>query len=157
MREVDPGGAASIIETDCNVDFDEPVGYDKSKYAEYERQAAEKKRKVENGVDDTGKKSESEGEKKVERALQKAEFREEHEEKPSFVPFAGTARRIDGKSATASNSGNGASNNNHKDDNNDDSKPKYYTAPARKSMVGKKYSKTGSTMSAFGGKGNALK
>ena len=27
VRDVQPNGAASIIETDCNVDFEEPLGY----------------------------------------------------------------------------------------------------------------------------------
>ena len=43
VREVQPSGAASIIETDCNVDFEEPLGYKESKYAEYERKNLERR------------------------------------------------------------------------------------------------------------------
>jgi ubiquitin fusion degradation protein 1 len=37
IREVEPNGCASIIETDCNVDFEEPLGYKESKYGQFER------------------------------------------------------------------------------------------------------------------------
>lgn len=92
------------------------------------------------------------------RALQRAEQVDEQDQKPTFVPFAGSAKRIDGKAAAATataqpfggNVGGGKSTEMQ-------TQPKVYTAPGRKSMVGKKYSKTGSTMSAFGGKGNVLK
>ena len=43
VREVQPSGAASIIETDCNVDFEEPLGYKESKYAEFERKNLERR------------------------------------------------------------------------------------------------------------------
>lgn len=158
VREVDPGGAASIIETDCNVDFDEPVGYKESKYAEYERAAAEKKRQQETGAGVAG---EGQGTPPQKRVLQKAEQEEEVEQKPTFVPFAGNARRIDGKSI-ASDTSTSTSAESSKDtaggsEESQAPKQQYYTAPARKSLVGKKWSKTGSTMSAFGGKGNSLK
>jgi ubiquitin fusion degradation protein 1 len=42
IREVKPNGAASIIETDCDVDFEEPLGFKESKYGQYERDAAER-------------------------------------------------------------------------------------------------------------------
>lgn len=170
--EVDPNGAASIIETDCNVDFAEPVGYKDSKYAEYERVAAEKQRKkAEGGGSGSGSgqggagKGEG-GEVKEKRQLQKAEQVQEGEQKPSFVPFAGNAKRIDGKAAVASAATSSSSASSSSSSSSGDSSSsssgaggstqQYYTAPARKSMVGKKYSKTGTTMSAFGGKGNVL-
>jgi ubiquitin fusion degradation protein 1 len=164
VREVDPGGAASIIETDCNVDFEEPVGYENSKYAEFERQAAEKKRKTENDNQAGSSVGDLENKNKTERVLQKAEIKEEEKEEPKFVPFGGSARRIDGKVASNANgkdvssSKTGAtSSSNNGNDGGETVKNSFYTAPARKSLVGKKYSKTGTTMSAFGGKGNVLK
>jgi ubiquitin fusion degradation protein 1 len=163
--EVDPGGAASIIETDCNVDFDEPVGYKDSKYAEYERIAAEKQQQKK---DNTA--SSSTGGKDTppqKRTLMKAEQVDEEDQKPKFVPFAGGAKRIDGKtiasspntSGTASGSSSSASSSAVAggSDSSTTGQTQYYTAPARKSLVGKKWSKTGNTMSAFGGKGNTLK
>lgn len=85
VREVQPEGAASIIETDCNVDFEEPLGYQDSKYAQYEKQAAEAKLAA--SVPKP-------------RVLQKARAEDELESDNSnkFTPFAGTAKRIDGKS-----------------------------------------------------------
>lgn len=162
VREVDPGGAASIIETDCNVDFDEPVGYKDSKYAEYERVATDKKQKLHQ--------EEASAQKQAlpPRALQKAEHVEEQALKPSFVPFAGSAKRIDGKtiasdkgggaviggsSSSSSSSSNGGGSAEAARDSGASASP----ALARKSLVGKKWSKTGSTMSAFGGAGNSLK
>lgn len=158
VREVDPGGAASIIETDCNVDFDEPVGYKESKYAQYEREAAEKKKELENGAEMGN--DNSANDLKPKRTVHKAVIEESEHEKPSFVPFGGSAKRIDGK-ATSSVS-NGAISDTSKTttstvkSESSADKPQFYTAPARKSLVGKKYSKTGTTMSAFGGKGNSL-
>jgi hypothetical protein len=167
VREVDPGGAASIIETDCNVDFDEPVGYKDSKYAEYERVAAEKhkQKQVVAAADQAG----GGGQLQQKRSLQKAEQQEQgDDQKPIFVPFAGSAKRIDGKILSAagsstSGSSSGSSNTDSGKISSSDNKTgeqkqqQCYIAPARKSMVGNKYSKTGSTMSAFGGKGNVLK
>jgi len=156
VREVDPGGAASIIETDCNVDFDEPVGYKDSKYAEYERVAAEKKRQHQNGTGAAGE-GLTQDTPPQKRILQKAEQVDEVEEKPTFVPFAGSAKRIDGKSVTTDSSASTTAENSKVATESSAPQQQYYTAPARKSLVGKKWSKTGSTMSAFGGKGNSLK
>lgn len=83
VREVQPNGAASIIETDCNVDFDEPLGYKESKYAQYEKAAAESAKVI-----------------AAPRTLQKAREEESGAEATNgsaFKPFAGTAKRIDGK------------------------------------------------------------
>ena len=88
VREVRPNGAASIIETDCDVDFEEPVGYQDSHYAQYEKDAA-------------AKKQEQKSEKvEVMRTLQKAKEVTPEEavaEKSTFKPFAGSAKRIDGR------------------------------------------------------------
>lgn len=155
VREVDPGGAASIIETDCNVDFEEPVGYKDSKYAQYEREAAEKKKaqRIEDQKDSSATIE------KPKRNLQKAEIKEKEEDiKEEFVPFKGNAKRIDGKSTSSEKEAN--QKDSSKLDNSNGttgSESQYYVAPARKSLIGKKYSKTGTKMSAFAGKGNSLK
>ena len=87
VREVKPNGAASIIETDCDVDFEEPVGYQESHYAQYEKDAAKKQEQKAAPVE-------------VARILQKAREASAEElaaEKTAFKPFAGGAKRIDGR------------------------------------------------------------
>lgn len=87
VREVRPNGAASIIETDCDVDFEEPVGYQESHYAQYEKDAAKKQEKKTAPVE-------------IARTLQKAREVTAEElaaEKTVFKPFAGGAKRIDGR------------------------------------------------------------
>ena len=78
VQEVKPRDAACIIECDCNVDFDAPVGY---KEPDYKAQAQAPKANVP--------------------APQKAksQAREEEENKPteSFKAFAGGGQRLDGK------------------------------------------------------------
>lgn len=87
VREVQPEGAASIIETDCMVDFEEPLGYKESKYAQHEKKIA---------ADAVSAPS-------APRTLQKARV-EIPDNSPTtvFKPFAGTAKRIDGKMAPSS-------------------------------------------------------
>ena len=87
VREVKPNGAASIIETDCDVDFEEPVGYQDSHYAQYEKDAAAKNSQKAAPVE-------------VARILQKAREASVDElaaQKAAFKPFAGGAKRIDGR------------------------------------------------------------
>lgn len=87
VREVKPNGAASIIETDCDVDFEEPVGYQDSHYAQYEKDAAKKQEQKTAPVE-------------IARTLQKAREVTAEElaaEKTAFKPFAGHAKRIDGR------------------------------------------------------------
>ena len=82
VQEVKPRDAACIIECDCNVDFDAPVGY---KEPDYKAQAQAPKANVP--------------------APQKAksQAREEEENKPteSFKAFAGGGQRLDGKELKA--------------------------------------------------------
>ena len=91
VREVKPNGAASIIETDCDVDFEEPIGYQDSHYAQYEKDAAakhEQKQKDKAAVVE------------VARTLQKAREVTPDEiaaQKATFKAFAGGAKRIDGR------------------------------------------------------------
>lgn len=83
VREVQPDGAASIIETDCMVDFEEPLGYKDSKYAQHEKAP----------IDSTPKVVEP-------RSLQKARVDSTDNSDSTqtiFKPFVGTAKRIDGK------------------------------------------------------------
>ena len=87
VREVRPNGAASIIETDCDVDFEEPVGYQDSHYAQYEKDAAKKQEQKTAPVE-------------IARTLQKARevtAEEVAAEKSAFKAFAGGAKRIDGR------------------------------------------------------------
>jgi ubiquitin fusion degradation protein 1 len=88
IREVQPDGAASIIETDCNVDFEEPLGYREEK-----RAAAAPSSKA-GGPQGTA----SNFAVPVVRPLQKARADSAADDKrSSFTPFAGEACRVDGK------------------------------------------------------------
>lgn len=149
IREVVPDGAASIIETDCNVDFEEPVGYKESAYGQSEA-AFQKKREAEalKGPADC----------KPTRSVQKAKIESAEDlvaaAKP-FIPFAGTGARIDGKKASASAK----------------SEPEQPCAAAvptasggadlaaqpRVSKIGNKFSKKAAAVSAFTGQAHTLK
>jgi ubiquitin fusion degradation protein 1 len=88
VREVQPNGAASIIETDCNVDFEEPMGYKESDYYKREQGAIAAANEAKNPVNT------------VARTLQKAKAVSAEEEAAAaalFKPFAGAAKRIDGR------------------------------------------------------------
>lgn len=88
VREVLPDGAASVVETDCNVEFDEPLGYKESKYAEYERKKQEEEAKKAAAA-------------LAPRPLQRARFDtgDGKAEESVFKAFSGAARRVDGKLA----------------------------------------------------------
>jgi ubiquitin fusion degradation protein 1 len=95
VREVKPNGAASIIETDCDVDFEEPVGYQESHYAQYEKDAAKKQEQKVAPVE-------------IARTLQKAREVTAEElaaQKTAFKPFAGGAKRIDGRQIAGAGAG----------------------------------------------------
>lgn len=151
VREVQPNGAASIIETDCNVDFEEPLGYQDSKYAQYEK---EKQRKDSISEGDSASSST-----KV-RTLQKARIKTEEEiaaESNKFSAFSGAAKRIDGK-VTAQEKASAVSG--------VESKASYMDAkhsssdnqpvPTYKSRIGDKYSKKKTAVSAFSGTARKL-
>lgn len=148
IREVIPDGAASIIETDCNVDFDAPVGYKETTYAKAE----------------TASKSEESSNERVSRPVQKAKLEDSSDDTSAgskgFTPFAGTACRIDGKSVTPSIESAPFR----------DSPTTTAAAPPsateasldptaqpRVSMIGNKYSKKKSAVSAFSGQAHTLK
>ena len=159
VREVQPNGAASIIETDCNVDFEEPLGYQDSKYAQYERDAKEKAEAAANGGSLAN--SVHGG---VVRTVQKARAEPTPEEAAAaaaFKPFSGAAKRIDGKlpasaqeakmagQATASSPSVGASDSAKADS-------KFPEPPTYQSRIGDKYSKKKNAASAFTGTGYKL-
>lgn len=149
--EVRPGGAASIVETDMEVDFDAPVGYKPPAPPDASTAAAAKPEPVA-------------------RELQKARLEDDtqEEDEAKFKPFTGNAKRLDGK-AISTTSSSGAS---------IESKPTPSASssagaaaaaraaasasasttapPARQSLIGNKYSKKKTAVSAFGGKGQKL-
>lgn len=159
VREVRPNGAASIIETDCDVDFEEPVGYQDSHYAQYEKDAAKKNEQKAAPVE-------------IARTLQKARevtAEEVAAEKAAFKPFAGGAKRIDGRqiagsgdvknkdtntntssksssSATATASATASSISGKSDTSTTST---VSSAPSYKSRIGDKFSKKKSALTAF--------
>ncbi len=164
IREVQPNGSASIIETDCNVDFEEPLGYKESKYGQYERDREEKlKNAASAGSSGTNTPT-------APRVLQKARVVTEAEELAAanaFKAFSGNAQRIDGKVPASSSSGNGIASGLAQPKPNN---AKYYedkfagskeaspktpvepvAAPAFQSRIGDKYSKKKTAVSAFTG------
>jgi ubiquitin fusion degradation protein 1 len=147
VREVQPNGAASIIENDCKVDFDEPVGYKESKYAQYEK----------NKQAEDSKKMES-----ISLPLQKARVEDEVSEKSKFVPFGGSAKRIDGKPGTSQKSeakSDFMSEPNSKPSSKPSSKPDSPVippVPAYQSKIGDKYSTKKAAVAAFAGAARKL-
>jgi len=81
--ETQPGDAVTIIETDCEVDFAPPLDY-----------VEPKRVPAKTGGPAGPELGQASGQKKDEEA-------KEEEEVPSFVAFAGTARRLDGKPQTS--------------------------------------------------------
>eukprot|EP01039_Chlorochromonas_danica_P000155 gene155-164_t len=143
VRDIQPRPAASIIETDCNVDFDEPVGYKESAYAKYEKQE-------EKSVGSEF--STPEGSAKF-RALQRARIESsESENNASFRAFAGSARRIDGKQAKA-----GAESKEEAPATppatTSEAKP---VVPSYQSRIGDKFSKKKTAVAAFSGTAHKL-
>ena len=175
VREVQPNGAASIIETDCNVDFEEPLGYKDSKYGQYEREHKERAdAKSRSGSIDVSSSSSTAaggtfgGEVKV-RALQKARAEPTAAEVAAanaFKPFSGNAKRIDGKLpssvqdaklagvASSSPSTNGSQQQakaEAKCDSSTTDTAAATAAPVYQSRIGDKYSKKKTAVSAFTG------
>lgn len=146
VREVQPNGAASIIETDCNVDFEEPIGYKDSKYAQHERERNSRDSSAGSIV-------------KQPRTLQKARLTpdENSQSKSGFTAFSGFAKRIDGK---VLNKSTPQSKNEEKRQESQDkpldtsnSKP---AIPVYQSRIGDKYSKKKTAVSAFTGTAHKL-
>lgn len=149
ITEVKPGDAASIIETDCNVDFDAPADYKEPSAAAAEEAARSVKPRV----------------------LQKAKIEDPDaaDEKSSFVAFGGGARRIDNKplpqskdesepkgvaeSKGAAPKSSSSSSSSSSSLGGSTSKPP--VAQAKHSKIAGKYSKT-SKLGAFTGTGRSL-
>lgn len=145
IREVKPADAVSIIETDCNVDFEEPVGYKESEYAKHEQKQAKEDKNYVAPV----------------RELQKAKAVTAEEAiaaEKAFKPFAGGAQRIDGKQAATSTA---------KAEKDTKVAPPVSTpvvtttepsflAQPRVSRIGDKFSKNKVSVSAFTGPANKL-
>lgn len=150
IREVLPDGAASIIETDCNVDFEEPLGYKESKYAEHERKREEEAKKAAEPVV---------------RTLQRARASTEDEASDTtvFKAFAGSAKRIDGKpsaSSAAASSSTSTASAAAQESKSEEKKSDISASPAPpvvyESKIGDKYSKKKAAVSAFTGTARKL-
>lgn len=168
VREVQPDGAASIIETDCNVDFEEPLGYKDSKYAQFERDHQEKEAKKAAESQMSGQ-FVSGG---APRTLQKARADPTAEElaaAKAFKPFGGAAMRIDGKltpaaqeakaaapAAEARAAALAAAEARAKAAVVAESKTEDAAPVAYQSRIGDKYSKKKTAVSAFTGTGHKL-
>eukprot|EP01038_Epipyxis_sp_PR26KG_P005696 gene5696-7862_t len=146
VMEVQPNSAASIIETDCNVDFDEPIGYKDSKYAQYEKERNVSK-------DSTGS-----GKIETVRSLQKAKIDADQSEDSSkkFNPFSGSAKRIDGKQAKQDTSTEIISSTDSNKGNATTSAVPAVAGIAYQSKIGDKYSKKKTAVSAFTGTAHKL-
>jgi ubiquitin fusion degradation protein 1 len=138
ITEVRPGEAASIIETDCNVDFDAPVGYKEPARPQQPVQESELQP----------------------RSLQKARADADSKaSEPSFVAFGGAAKRIDAKPtqpegvSESKSSAPPTSTLAYSTPMVTSSAPE--PAPARQSRVGGRYSKT-QKMGAFKGAGKSF-
>jgi ubiquitin fusion degradation protein 1 len=100
VRSCKPGDAISIIETDCQVDFEAPKDYkEPTPVAAAQRSSAATPAAaaVGSGTPGSG-------------GGDQAAATEEEEEQPKFVAFAGSGRRLDGKPASngTASSSNGA-------------------------------------------------
>lgn len=135
IRDVQPNGAASIIETDCNVDFEEPVGY---------KESFEKKSNAD-GVAASGTNGTIAP--TLPRTLQKAKA--ETDTTNVFKPFSGGGFRIDGREAK---------NNQAKAVEPEVPKPESINpeVPTYQSKIGNQFAKKKNSVSAFTGAGHKL-
>ena len=145
VREARPADAVSIIETDCNVDFDEPVGYKESEYAKSEKKLSSKEEKIQPIV----------------RPLQKAKVEtvDTAADEKGFKPFIGIPRRIDDKPLDSKATEKKGSEKvkdipSYSDIVNSSNPPK---APQFTSRIGDKFSKKKTVVSSFSGPANKLK
>jgi ubiquitin fusion degradation protein 1 len=148
IREVNPDGAASIIETDCNVDFEEPVGYKEvvSKSA-FEAKVSSGDQVV-----------------RQPRPLQKSKFEDKNIDSSSqpkaFQAFSGDGARIDGKKPSSGSKDSPVSSSPGASSTAAATPPAVLNPPVllpRTSIVGDKYSKKKTAASAFTGTGHTLK
>jgi len=93
ILETKPGEAITIIETDCEVDFAEPLDY----------------KKEEAGAGALAAKKEEPGNLGKRPSQEAGKIEEEEPDVPTFIPFAGTGNRLDGKQSPRSVSAAGTS------------------------------------------------
>ena len=141
IREVQPNGAASIIETDCNVDFEEPVGY---------KESLEKKNNSSVGSSSAADAMNgTNGPTPLPRTLQKAKA--ETVDTNVFKPFSGGGYRIDGREAKNSPAAKAVEQ--------EPPKPAAQVnteAPSFQSKIGNQFAKKKNSVSAFTGAGHKL-
>lgn len=169
VSELRPHSAVSIVETDCEVDFEEPEGYKDSKYYKAEQEHLERVRsRTMSG--DIG----------IPRQVQRAKSETEKNDKEEkvFQPFSGSGKRIDGKPLAVASEGINASTNSAKGNaaaaalarlsssSSSTSSNSVMTSsttsqpssevPKYQSKIGDKYSRVKSSSSAFSGTANKL-
>lgn len=154
VTELKPSHAVSIVETDCEVDFEEPEGYKESKY--YKTEMEQRERAL-SRLSDT---------EPVARPVQKAkvEVEAEADKKPTFEAFAGSAFRIDGKQAKdvkeSSSSKVASASNSAKENAAAAAMARASAAPVQpvafQSKIGDKYSRIKAGSSAFTGSAKKL-
>eukprot|EP01084_Bolivina_argentea_P050466 92808_1 len=144
IKEVKPTDAACIIETDCNVDFDPPVGYD-------EYLAKQKATNGSNNFNSGGLNLPTPVSAKVDPNAQ--------EETPRFVPFTGSGARLDGKKHNAKQRAEAEATAKALAD---EEAKKAQVAPGLTPLkplersIGRKYAKRKSQVEVFKGKGNRM-
>ena len=142
IRDVQPNGAASIIETDCNVDFEEPLGY---------KESLEKAKKV--NSNSGGSNGVAQVPSNMPRTLQKAKV--ETVDTNVFKPFSGGGFRIDGREAKNSAQTKKTEDNSKAVDV-ASSQPGNTDAPTYTSKIGSQFAKKKNSVSAFTGAGHKL-
>ena len=159
VTEVKPNGAASIIEADVNVDFDEPVGY---------KAPPRPNDKIDNDGKSDGASADSGsnvGTAFPGRAVQKARVDDGNDDNVTdvFTAFKGNSQRIDGKTPTKGSKEEGLKESVHRSSNAGAkiaaSSPEPVVpvaAPVHKSRIGDKFSKKKANLSAFSGNSNKL-
>lgn len=146
--EVKPGGAASIVETDCEVDFDEPVGY-----------VPPPKPSSSTPAPSSGNSTPNSTPRQIQRARAADEKAQQEEDSKKFQAFSGRAMRVDGRPASSSASPSPTPTS---PPSSGSSTPQTAAsaagaaALARQSLVGNKYSTKKVSASAFHGKASTL-
>jgi ubiquitin fusion degradation protein 1 len=162
VTEVKPNGAASIIETDCDVDFDPPVGYvDPAIKAKASNAGASS---AGTGASSIAAGSDSNvGTAFPARAAQRAKVITEPDTADTviFSAFTGSAQRLDGKVKATNTTGaapiaiaGGNAKESVKEVSNPTAQPS--AAPTRQSRIGDKFSTKKANASAFSGAGSKL-
>jgi len=167
VTEVKPHGAASIIETDCNVDFDEPVGYVAPKRPDHGAMATAG---VAGTSDGKGAESDSNvGTAFPARAMQRARAIPDDTSisEGIFTAFGGVAQRIDGKVKPNGAGGGAAATGDAREAALKSAQARAdaaaaaaaaapVAAPGHKSRIGDKFSTKKANAAAFSGSGSKL-